>query len=147
MLARQSGPTVVAAHSYGGQVITSPGTDAPNVVGLVYIAAFGVDEGESIGALLQQGPDPGGGERRCRLGGLRMDPRRFESYVAHRIGLRPSVRRCPSFGRAGLSWPRGVDERCIVADCDQMLDARQVLAEEQSRGQLAAGACAGLLED
>jgi len=56
VLTRQSGPTVVAAHSYGGQVITSLGTDAPNVVGLVYIAGFGLDEGESIGALLQQGP-------------------------------------------------------------------------------------------
>jgi hypothetical protein len=32
------------------------GTDAPNVVGLVYIAAFGLDEGESIGALLQGAP-------------------------------------------------------------------------------------------
>ena len=32
------------------------GTDAPNVVGLVYIAAFGLDEGESLGALLSQGP-------------------------------------------------------------------------------------------
>jgi len=56
VLDRQSGPTVLAAHSYGGQVITSLGTDAPNVVGLVYIAAFALDEGESIGALLQQGP-------------------------------------------------------------------------------------------
>ncbi|HEY1594938.1 MAG TPA: alpha/beta hydrolase [Thermoleophilaceae bacterium] len=56
VLTRQSGPTVLVAHSYGGQVITSLGTDAPNVVGLVYIAAFGLDEGESIGALLQQGP-------------------------------------------------------------------------------------------
>jgi pimeloyl-ACP methyl ester carboxylesterase len=56
VLTRQSGPTVLAAHSYGGQVITSLGTDAPNVVGLVYIAAFGLDAGESIGALLQQGP-------------------------------------------------------------------------------------------
>ena len=56
VLARQSGPTVLAGHSYGGQVITSLGTDAPNVVGLVYIAAFGLDEGESIGALLSQGP-------------------------------------------------------------------------------------------
>jgi pimeloyl-ACP methyl ester carboxylesterase len=37
-------------------VITSLGTDAPNVVGLVYIAGFGLDEGESVGALLQQGP-------------------------------------------------------------------------------------------
>jgi pimeloyl-ACP methyl ester carboxylesterase len=56
VLTRQSGPTVLAGHSYGGQVMTSLGTDAPNVVGLVYIAAFGLDEGESIGALLQQGP-------------------------------------------------------------------------------------------
>ena len=56
VLGRQGGPTILAAHSYGGQVITSLGTDAPNVVGLVYIAAFGLDEGESIGALLQQGP-------------------------------------------------------------------------------------------
>ena len=56
MLSRQSGPTVLAAHSYGGQVITALGMDAPNVVGLVYIAGFGLDEGESIGALLAQGP-------------------------------------------------------------------------------------------
>ena len=56
VLSRQSGPTLLVAHSYGGQVITALGTDAPNVVGLVYIAGFGLDEGESLGALLQQGP-------------------------------------------------------------------------------------------
>jgi pimeloyl-ACP methyl ester carboxylesterase len=56
VLNRQSGPTVLAAHSYGGQVITALGTGAPNVVALVYIAGFGLDEGESIGALLAQGP-------------------------------------------------------------------------------------------
>jgi len=58
VLGRQDGPTVVAGHSYGGQIITALGTDAPNVVGLVYIAAFGLDEGESIGALLEGGPPP-----------------------------------------------------------------------------------------
>jgi pimeloyl-ACP methyl ester carboxylesterase len=52
----QDGPTLVVGHSYGGQIITSLGTNAPNVVGLVYIAAFGLDEGESLGALLAQGP-------------------------------------------------------------------------------------------
>jgi pimeloyl-ACP methyl ester carboxylesterase len=56
VLGRQDGPTIVAGHSYGGQIMTALGTDAPNVVGLVYIAAFGLDEGESIGALLEQGP-------------------------------------------------------------------------------------------
>jgi pimeloyl-ACP methyl ester carboxylesterase len=52
----QDGPTVVVGHSYGGQIMTALGTDASNVVGLVYIAAFGLDEGESLGALLSQGP-------------------------------------------------------------------------------------------
>src|ERR1700683_5815648 len=52
----QDGPTIVAGHSYGGQVITALGADAPNVAGLVYIAAFVLDEGESLGALLSQGP-------------------------------------------------------------------------------------------
>jgi pimeloyl-ACP methyl ester carboxylesterase len=56
VLAVQDGPTIVTGHSYGGQIMTALGTDAPNVVGLVYIAAFGLDEGESIGALLGQGP-------------------------------------------------------------------------------------------
>jgi pimeloyl-ACP methyl ester carboxylesterase len=56
VLALQDGPTVVAGHSYGGQVMTALGPDAPNVVGLVYIAAFGLDEGESLGGLLSQGP-------------------------------------------------------------------------------------------
>ena len=56
VLNRQSGPTIVAGHSYGGQIMTALGEDAPDVIGLVYIAAFGLDEGESIGALLGQGP-------------------------------------------------------------------------------------------
>ena len=58
VLARQDGPTLVAGHSYGGQIMTALGADAPNVVGLVYVAAFGLDEGESLGALLSQGPTP-----------------------------------------------------------------------------------------
>jgi pimeloyl-ACP methyl ester carboxylesterase len=52
----QDGPVIVAGHSYGGQIMTALGPDAPNVAGLVYIAAFGLDEGESLGALLSQGP-------------------------------------------------------------------------------------------
>jgi pimeloyl-ACP methyl ester carboxylesterase len=52
----QDGPTIVAGHSYGGQIMTALGTNAPNLVGLVYIAAFGLAEGESLGALPSQGP-------------------------------------------------------------------------------------------
>jgi pimeloyl-ACP methyl ester carboxylesterase len=56
VLALQNGPTVIVGHSYGGQIMTALGADAANVVGLVYIAAFGIDEGETLGGLLAQGP-------------------------------------------------------------------------------------------
>jgi pimeloyl-ACP methyl ester carboxylesterase len=56
VLNRQNGPTIVVGHSYGGQIMTALGTDAPNAIALVYIAAFGLDEGESIGAVLNGGP-------------------------------------------------------------------------------------------
>jgi pimeloyl-ACP methyl ester carboxylesterase len=52
----QDGPSLVVGHSYGGQIMTTLGSDAPNAVGLVYVAAFALDEGESLGALLSQGP-------------------------------------------------------------------------------------------
>ncbi len=54
-LARQNGPTVVAGHYMVGRMMAM-GTDAPNAAALVYIAAFGLDQGESIGALLASGP-------------------------------------------------------------------------------------------
>jgi pimeloyl-ACP methyl ester carboxylesterase len=52
----QRGPVIVAGHSYGGQIMTALGPDRANVAGLVYIAAFGLDQGESLGGLLSQGP-------------------------------------------------------------------------------------------
>jgi pimeloyl-ACP methyl ester carboxylesterase len=58
VLGRQTGPTILVGHSYGGQIITALGADAAGVVGLVYVAAFALDEGESLGALLAQGPVP-----------------------------------------------------------------------------------------
>ena len=57
-LAWQSGPTIVVGHSYGGQVMTALGDDVANVVGLVYVAAFGLDEGESINAVGADAPSP-----------------------------------------------------------------------------------------
>src|SRR5580704_17324810 len=59
-LAAQTGPTVLVAHSYGGAVITGAANDAPNVTALVYIAGFGLDEGESLESLSKQGPAPAG---------------------------------------------------------------------------------------
>ncbi|WP_194790826.1 alpha/beta hydrolase [Pseudomonas sp. UFMG81] len=53
MVQQVGGPVVLVGHSYGGAVITEAG-NADNVVGLVYIAAFAPDAGESPGALTQQ---------------------------------------------------------------------------------------------
>src|SRR5918911_3125247 len=43
------GPVLAVGHSYGGAVITNAATNANNVVGLVYVAAFAPDEGERLG--------------------------------------------------------------------------------------------------
>jgi len=45
------GPVLLVGHSYGGAIITQASPTLSNVVGLVYLAAFGLDEGESIGAV------------------------------------------------------------------------------------------------
>ena len=57
VLAAQPGPVVLVGHSYGGVVITEAGND-PKVAGLVYIAAFAPDKGESVSALIKD-PPPG----------------------------------------------------------------------------------------
>src|SRR6202795_1034262 len=49
-IAEQNGPVILVGHSYGGAVITEAGND-PKVAGLVYIAAFAPDKGESVNAL------------------------------------------------------------------------------------------------
>src|ERR1700761_6696878 len=54
-LAAQDGPVILVGHSYGGVVITEAGVD-PKVVGLVYVAAFAPDAGESGLSLTKTGP-------------------------------------------------------------------------------------------
>ena len=56
-LAAQNGPAILVGHSYGGAVITEAGTD-PKVAGLVYVAAFAPDKGESVSSLIKD-PPPG----------------------------------------------------------------------------------------
>src|SRR5436190_4414391 len=57
MLAAQDGPAILVGHSYGGVVVTEAGNDS-KVAGLVYIAAFAPDKGESVSALIKN-PPPG----------------------------------------------------------------------------------------
>jgi pimeloyl-ACP methyl ester carboxylesterase len=57
VVAAQDRPVILVGHSYGGVVITEAGND-PKVAGLVYIAAFAPDKGESVAALIKD-PPPG----------------------------------------------------------------------------------------
>ena len=57
VLSAQPGPAILVGHSYGGVVITEAGNH-PTVAGLVYIAAFAPDRGESVAALIKD-PPPG----------------------------------------------------------------------------------------
>jgi pimeloyl-ACP methyl ester carboxylesterase len=57
VVAGESNPVILVGHSYGGVVITEAGND-PKVRGLVYIAAFAPDRGESVASLIKN-PAPG----------------------------------------------------------------------------------------
>lgn len=58
VLDRQDSPSILVGHSYGGAVITEAGTH-PRVAGLVYVAAFAPDKGESVGSLIAGFPSDG----------------------------------------------------------------------------------------
>ena len=142
VLARQAGPTIVAGHSYGGQIATALGTDAPNVVGLVYIAAFGLDEGESLGALL------GGGPPTPSLAHLTVDEQGFawipeDDFVSHFAGdVAPAKSRVLHAVQQGLSmstfedvmgvpaW-RSIPSWYLVATNDEAIppDAERMFAQ------------------
>ena len=103
VLRRQTGPSVVVGHSYGGQIMTALGTDADGVAALVYVAAFGLDEGESLGALL------GGGPPTPALAHLIVDEQGFawlpeEDFVGHfASGVEPDRARVLCAVQQGLS--------------------------------------------
>jgi pimeloyl-ACP methyl ester carboxylesterase len=57
VLAQIDGPVLAVGHSYGGAVITNAATYAKNVVGLVYVAAFAPEEGETLGVVESDSKD------------------------------------------------------------------------------------------
>src|SRR5262245_57383416 len=87
VIAAQSGPVVLVGHSYGGVVITEAGSD-PKVAGLVYIAAFAPDKGESVAALIKD-PPPGAPVPPIlppRNGFLFLDKAQFHASFAADVG-------------------------------------------------------------
>ena len=57
MLEQIPGPVLAVGHSYGGAVITNAATNANNVIGLVYVAAFAPDEGETLADIASESAD------------------------------------------------------------------------------------------
>lgn len=93
VLAETPGPVLAVGHSYGGAVITNAATNAENVVGLVYVAAFAPDEGEVLGQITAGSkdsvldtalvplhyPSPGAGESAVEFA---IDPAKFHDAFA-----------------------------------------------------------------
>jgi pimeloyl-ACP methyl ester carboxylesterase len=80
VLARQSGPALLVGHSYGGVVITEAGA-SPHVAGLVYVAAFAPEVGESVARLVEGGTPPP--VEASADGFLFFDPQIFPRAFAH----------------------------------------------------------------
>jgi pimeloyl-ACP methyl ester carboxylesterase len=92
------GPVVAVGHSYGGAVISNAATDAENVVGLVFVAAFATEEGERLGEaegasrdsvlgtaqIPLQYPQEGGGETATEFA---IDPTKFHDAFAADLPL------------------------------------------------------------
>jgi pimeloyl-ACP methyl ester carboxylesterase len=84
VLARQDGPCILVAHSYGGAVITEAGTD-PSVVGLVYVAAHMPDSGEKESEDGKRFPSDlakSGAIKKTPDGFTYLDPARFHELFA-----------------------------------------------------------------
>lgn len=78
----QDGPALLVGHSYGGMVITEAGKD-PKVAGLVYVAAFEPEKGESLAALAGTKPAAGKSIKQTKDGKyLYLDPAAFAQDFA-----------------------------------------------------------------
>src|ERR1700689_3843942 len=73
VIAMQDGPTILVGHSYGGAIITDVGND-PKVVGLVYVAAHALDEGETEVANGKKYPNATKAVKKTDDGFLYLDP-------------------------------------------------------------------------
>jgi pimeloyl-ACP methyl ester carboxylesterase len=158
MIAQQKGPVVLVGHSYGGAVITEAG-DAPNVAGLVYIAAFAPEVGESLAQIASGGPGPAGAVNVSADsdGYVWINPAKFRESFCQDVTedeafVMAATQKAPvgtTFGNSvtRASWKRkpswyqlSTQDRMIHPDnqrrMSQRLDARKIISLEASHASL-----------
>jgi pimeloyl-ACP methyl ester carboxylesterase len=81
VLRMQNGPAILVGHSYGGAVITEAGND-PQVAGLVYVAAYQPDAGESLATLTEKNPGATKAIKKTADNRLYMDPANLHADFA-----------------------------------------------------------------
>lgn len=102
VLAKQDGPVILVGHSYGGAIITEAG-DTASVKGLVYVAAFAPDAGESLLKLQQAGPqDPNTPILPPSNGFLWIDPVKFHASFCADLSSAQAAFMCASQVPVGL---------------------------------------------
>jgi len=112
----QEGPTILAGHSYGGAVITEAAHLCPNVIGLVYIAAFAPEVGENLGSIGENAAPPEGGAaiRPDKYGTLWLDKELFhgnfcqdvtdEEAIVMGAAQKPIAARCFGDNISDAGW-------------------------------------------
>jgi pimeloyl-ACP methyl ester carboxylesterase len=156
----QDGPVILVGHSYGGAVISGAG-HAPNVVGLVFVAAFAPDEGDNLVSLFGRTDPPAGADsiRPDQDGFLWIARERFKESFCQDLGddaalimavvQKPIAARCFE-DRAGKpawkdkpSWYQvSQEDRMIPPETQQWMaeriKARKILSLSSSHASLAA---------
>jgi len=148
ILAEQAGPVLIVAHSYGGWVTSALGADAPNLAGIVFVAAFGPDEGETPAAFAALDPQPPGlaALHPDAAGMLWLDPAGFVTGFASGVdpaeaavlaATQKPVAAATLLSEEPLGTPawKSVPTWYLVAEEDQIIPAE---AQQQFAGRMGA---------
>ena len=135
IVAAQNGPVILVGHSYGGVVITEAGND-PKVAGLVYIAAFAPDKGESVATLIKD-PPPGAPVPPIlppQDGFLFLDKAKFPASFAADVDARKGRVHGRLPGPVGRGGAQRRDQRAGVEDQAELVPGRHRRQDDPAAG-------------
>src|SRR5215211_5942693 len=137
------GPVLLVGHSYGGFVITNAGSNNPNVTGLVYVAAFAPDEGQSLGTFVNPAMLPPGILIVDSAGLTYLNPDMFHDAFAQDVNTTEAdimaIAQKP-FNQSIFAEPSGppawkqLKTWCQVSDSDHMIppDTQRMFAQRMN---------------